>query len=58
MDLFYLNEKYPTIYQRMLDKGRTAKIYYYDSASGSVGMAFILKNQPQRTGRKPHGRLY
>jgi phospholipase C len=47
MDLFYLNEKYPTVYQRMLDKGRTAKIYYYDSASGSVGMAFILKNQPQ-----------
>ncbi|MGH9622174.1 MAG: alkaline phosphatase family protein [Bryobacteraceae bacterium] len=47
MDLFYLNEKYPTIYQRMLDKGHTAKIYYYDAASGTVGMAFILKNQPQ-----------
>lgn len=47
MDLFYLNEKYPTIYQRMLDKGRTAKIYYYDPASGTIGMAFILKNEPQ-----------
>jgi phospholipase C len=50
MDLFYLTEKYPTIYQRMLDKGRTAKIYYYDSASGTIGMAFILKNQPQLFG--------
>jgi len=47
MDLFYLTEKYPTIYQRMLDKGRTAKIYYYDAASGTIGMAFILKNEPR-----------
>src|SRR4051794_2749363 len=50
MDLFYLNEKYPTIYQRMLDKGKRAKIYYYDQASGTIGMAFILKNQPQLFG--------
>src|SRR3954453_17097458 len=47
MDLFYLNEKYPTIYQRMTDKGKRAKIYYYDQASGTIGMTFILKNQPQ-----------
>jgi phospholipase C len=44
MDLFYLGEKYPTIYQRMLNEGRTAKIYYYDQ---TLGMAFILQNQPQ-----------
>ncbi len=44
MDLFYLGEKYPTIYQRMLNENRTAKIYYYDQ---SLGMAFILQNEPQ-----------
>jgi phospholipase C len=47
MSLFYLNEKYSTIYQRMVDHGRTAKIYYYDPASATLGMAFILKEQPQ-----------
>ncbi len=50
MDLFYLNEKYSTIYQRMLDKGKRAKIYYYDQASGTIGMTFILKNEPQLFG--------
>ncbi|HUA58342.1 MAG TPA: alkaline phosphatase family protein [Verrucomicrobiae bacterium] len=47
MDVFYLGTKYPTIYQRMLNAGRTAKIYYYDQTSATIGMAFILKNQPQ-----------
>jgi phospholipase C len=47
MSLFYLGEKYKTIYERMIDAGRTAKIYYYDPQSATLGMAFILKNQPQ-----------
>ncbi|MBV9504670.1 MAG: alkaline phosphatase family protein [Acidobacteriia bacterium] len=47
MNLFYLNEKYKTIYERMLDHGRTAKIYYYDPPSATLGMAFILKQQPE-----------
>ena len=47
MDLFYLGEKYPTIYERMLSQGRTAKLYYYDQQSGTLGMTFILKDQPQ-----------
>lgn len=44
MDLFYVGVKYPTIYQRMLNENRTAKIYYYDQ---TLGMAFILQSQPQ-----------
>jgi phospholipase C len=46
MDLFYLGVKYPTIYQRMLNQSpkQTAKIYYFDQ---SLGMAFILQNQPE-----------
>src|SRR5262249_51224222 len=47
MSLFYLKEKYTTIYERMIDQGRTAKIYYYDPPSATLGMAFILKNEPQ-----------
>lgn len=43
MSLFYLGQKYPTIYQRMVNQGRTAKIYYSDQ---TLGMAFILKDQP------------
>src|SRR3954447_10341291 len=33
MSLFYLNEKYKTIYERMVSLGRTAKIYYFDQQS-------------------------
>jgi phospholipase C len=29
------------IYGRMRDRGRTAKIYYYNSRSGSIGMTFL-----------------
>ena len=47
MNIFYLNEKYPTIYQRMINQGRSARIYYYDKPSGTIGMAFILQNQPK-----------
>ena len=47
MSLFYLGQKYPTIYQRMINHGRTAKIYYYDQQSATLGLAFILKDQPQ-----------
>jgi phospholipase C len=47
MSLFYLGEKYKTIYERMVDHDRTAKIYYYDAPSATLGMAFILKEQPQ-----------
>jgi phospholipase C len=46
MDLFYLGEKYKTIYERMVAQGHTAKIYYYDPPSATLGMTFILKDQP------------
>ena len=50
MSLFYLGQKYKTIYERMLAQGHTAKIYYYDPPSATLGMAFILKNQPDLFG--------
>jgi phospholipase C len=50
MSLFYLNEKYKTIYERMVSMGRSAKIYYYDQQSATLGMAFMLQQQPQLFG--------
>lgn len=50
MDLFYLGQKYKTIYERMVAQGRSAKIYYYDPPSATLGMTFILKDQPKLFG--------
>ncbi len=50
MNLFYIGEKYPSIYERMVKNGHTAKIYYYDLPSGTMGMTSILKDQPQLFG--------
>ena len=47
MSLFYLGEKYLSIYERLLHAGRSAKIYYYDQQSSTMALAFLLKNQPQ-----------
>ena len=50
MNLFYVGVKYPSIYERMEKNGRTAKIYYYDLPSGTMGMTSILKDQPHLFG--------
>lgn len=50
MDLLYIGEKYSSVYERMLNAGRTAKIYYYDTQSSTMGLVFLLKNQPQLFG--------
>jgi phospholipase C len=48
--IFYLGQKYPSIYERMRQNGRTAKIYYYDEESSTIGLAFLLLNQPDLFG--------
>jgi phospholipase C len=50
MNLFYVGMKYPSIYERMVKNGHTAKIFYYDLPSGTMGMTSILKDQPQLFG--------
>lgn len=45
--LDYTLAKYPTIYQRLISNGKTAKIYYYDDQSGTIAIPFVLKQQPQ-----------
>lgn len=44
MTLFFFGP-IKTIYQRMLEAGRTAKIYFFDDNSGSLGMFNIFKDQ-------------
>jgi phospholipase C len=39
-----------SIYSRLLNAGRSAKIYYFDEQSASVGFTFLLQNQPQTMG--------
>jgi phospholipase C len=50
MNLFYLNVKYLSIYERMLKANRTAKLYYFDQASSSLEVVNLLKNQPRLFG--------
>jgi phospholipase C len=39
-----------SIYSRLMNAGRSTKIYYFDEQSASVGFTFLLKNQPQTMG--------
>jgi phospholipase C len=47
MNLFYLNAPYLSIYERMRNAGRTAKLYYFDQQSSSLEVVNLLKKQPQ-----------
>jgi phospholipase C len=47
MDIFYLLDKIPSIYERMLQANQTAKIYYYDQTSSTMEIVNLLKSQPQ-----------
>jgi len=47
LDIVYLNEPYLSIYQRMLNAGRTAKLYYFDVASSTQEVVNLLGRQPQ-----------
>jgi phospholipase C len=47
MELFYANQKFKSIYQRLEDAGHTAKIYYYDQKSSTMEIVNLLQNQPQ-----------
>jgi phospholipase C len=50
MELFYDNQKFKSIYDRLLDKGKLAKLYYFDQASSALEVANLLQKQPQLFG--------
>jgi phospholipase C len=41
------NDNGASIYLRLLNAGRTAKLYYYDEESASIGFTFLIRDQPQ-----------
>jgi len=47
MEVFYANQQYKSIYQRLDAAGKKAKIYYYDQASSTLEITNLLQNQPQ-----------
>jgi phospholipase C len=47
MELRYANQKYPSIYERLLANGGTAKVYYYDDASSSLEVVNLLQHQAE-----------
>jgi phospholipase C len=50
MELFYVNTKYKSIYQRLIDANQTAKLYYFDQVSSSLEVINLLKDQPKLFG--------
>jgi phospholipase C len=45
MNPFVINKPIRSIYDRMLDAGRTAKLYYFDQASSTMEVVNLLSNQ-------------
>lgn len=52
MNPVYLGEPFKSIYQRLIDATppRTAKVYYFDTASSTMEVANLLQHQPQLFG--------
>jgi phospholipase C len=47
MEVFYPNTQFKSIYQRLDDAGKTAKIYFFDNKSSSLEVVNLLQHQPQ-----------
>jgi phospholipase C len=48
MNVFYPHGK--SVYERLQDAGRTAKLYYFDQASSTMEVVNLLQHQPQLFG--------
>ncbi len=48
MNIFYPQGK--SVYERLQDAGRTAKLYYFDQASSTIEVVNLLQHQPQLFG--------
>jgi len=47
MEVFYANQKFKSIYERLEAAGKRAKIYYFDTKSSSLEVVNLLQHQPQ-----------
>jgi phospholipase C len=46
MDVFYYKKQYLSVYERLVNAGHSAKVYYFDSASSSLEVVNLLQDQP------------
>jgi phospholipase C len=53
MAWWYATKPTVSVYDRLIDTGRTAKVYYFDQASSSLEVPNLLKNQPAVFGTYP-----
>jgi phospholipase C len=47
LDVFYPNTVFKSVYQRLEQAGKTAKIYYFDAKSSTMEVVNLLQHQPQ-----------
>src|SRR5205085_9064434 len=47
LNVFFIKEPFLSVYERMLDAGRTSKLYYYDPSSSTMEVVNLLKRQPK-----------
>ena len=52
MDLFYVNEPFKSVYNRLIEANpkHTAKLYYYDETSSTMEIVNLLQHQPELFG--------
>ena len=50
MSVNYIHEPIASVYQRMVKAGHNAKLYYYDQSSSTLGLTFLLQDQPKLFG--------
>jgi len=50
MDVFYYHSEPLSVYQRLVNAGHSAKLYYFDEASSSLEVVNLLQKQPQLFG--------
>lgn len=50
MNVFYITDPIKSIYERMVDAGHSANLYYYDQQSSSLEVVNLLQNQPKLFG--------
>lgn len=46
MDMFYLRDPIPSVYERLAAGGQTGRIYYYDQQSSTMEVINLLQKQP------------
>jgi phospholipase C len=50
MDVFYYHSEPLSVYQRLVNAGHSAKLYYFDEASSSLEVVNLLQQQPKLFG--------